>query len=81
MDVVQLREEGVRQGREEGDQPYQGYDLKEHISKWYFSGTVDQGYDLKAQVVAGILSLFGKMSTSFHSFSSHSSRNESRMRK
>ena len=29
VDVVQLREEGVRQGREEGDQPDQGYDLKE----------------------------------------------------
>ena len=57
MDVVQLREEGVRQGREEGDEPDQGYDLKEHISKWYLSSIVGQGqgYDLKAKVVAGIL--------------------------
>ena len=55
MDVVQLREEGVRQGREEGDKPDQGYDLKEHISKWYLSSIVDQGYDLKAKVLAGII--------------------------
>ena len=56
MDVVQLREEGVRQGGEEGDEPDQGYDLKDNISKWYLSSIVGQGYDLKAKVVAGILS-------------------------
>ena len=50
MDVVQLREEGVRQGGEEGDKPDQGYDLKEHISKWYLKTKA------KAKVVAGILS-------------------------
>ena len=50
MDVVQLREEGVRQGGEEGDKPDQGYDLKEHISKWYLKTKA------KAKEVAGILS-------------------------